>query len=148
MIFYISLCKKVKNKKGKNMEEQKQSLDDKIMKALYEKIIKKETETKQVGWLNVIFLIITLSVISYIQLYVYDYSNVSTSFNVFGLYMFATMFFALSLKVRKTKKVSVYKNVSEIKEEMKKHDFELSRFFERNKEKEDYGLSSFETKGK
>lgn len=130
------------------MEEQKQSLDDKIMKALYEKIIKKEAETKQVGWLNVVFLIIALSVISYIQLYVFDYSNASTSFNAFGLYMFAIMFFALSLKVRKTKKVSVYKNISEIKEEMKKHDFELSRFFERNKEKEDYGLSSFETKGK
>ena len=44
--------------------------------------------------------------------------------------------------------MSVYKNVSEIKEEMKKHDFELSKFFERNKEKEDYGLSSFENKGK
>lgn len=130
------------------MEEQKQSLDDKIMKALYEKIIKKEAETKQVGWLNVVFLIIALSVISYIQLYVFDYSNTSTSFNAFGLYMFAIIIFSISLKARKTKKVSVYKNVSEIKEEMKKHDFELSRFFERNKEKEDYGLSSFETKGK
>lgn len=130
------------------MEEQKQSLDDKIMKALYEKIIKKEAETKQVGWLNVVFLIIALSIISYIQLYVFDYSNASTGFNAFGLYMFAIIIFAISLKARKTKKVSVYKNVSEIKEEMKKHDFELSRFFERNKEKEDYGLSSFETKGK
>lgn len=130
------------------MEEQKQSLDDKIMKALYEKIIKKEAEVKQVGWLNVIFLIISLSVISYIQLYVNDYSNASTSFNIFGLYMFATMFFALSLKVRKTKKASVYKNIIEIKEELKKHDLELNNFFEKNKEKEDYGLSSFENRGK
>lgn len=130
------------------MEEQKQSLDDKIMKALYEKIIKKEAEVKQVGWLNVIFLIISLSVISYIQLYVNDYSNASTSFNIFGLYMFATMFFALSLKVRKTKKASVYKNITEIKEELKKHDLELNNFFEKNKEKEDYGLSSFENRGK
>lgn len=130
------------------MEEQKQSLDDKIMKALYEKIIKKEAEVKQVGWLNVIFLIISLSVISYIQLYVNDYSNASTSFNIFGLYMFATMFFALSLKIRKTKKASVYKNITEIKEELKKHDLELNKFFEKNKEKEDYGLSSFENMGK